>query len=329
MGKNITNKIYMVEIKVKKTIELTSEESESLILLFNFIFKKNRTALEFANQYKSNALGYSYHVFMVDKGEVVGSISHIPSYYYVNGLKLIFTIGVDAMILKKYRDFFYYYDMVMAINEFARNDGTVLFYSFPNDISNPILLKGKISQTIGKLRTYCLPYRIGGIKKRLKVLNIFTIVFSWIWIYIIAIISSKKETSFLIEKDSMTYNVSRYKRMDADYSIVSLKNLWFVYKIMNYEGIRTAFLIDVATKSPRNFNKAIRYIVKSHNSEFDILLYIGDLPFSRTGLFKVPRKYEPKNFNFAATVFDDSNFNKSDIFNMKNWDVNLSNTDLI
>jgi len=59
------------------------------------------------------------------------------------------------------------------------------------------------------------------------------------------------------------------------------------------------------------------------------LLYIGDLPFSRTGLFKVPRKYEPKNFNFAATVFDDSNFNKSDIFNMKNWDVNLSNTDLI
>ena len=319
----------MVKIIVKNTIELSLEEKEALIKLFNVIFKRNRTSLDFDNQYKNNGIGYSYHVFMVDNGEIVGSISHIPSYYFVNGIKLIFTIGVDAMIQKKYRDFFYYYDMVMAINEFARKNGTVLFYSFPNDISNPIVLKGKVASSIGKLRTYCLPYRAGGIKKKLKILNFLSISFSFLWIYIMALISSKKETKFLIEKDLDTFNDSRYKRMDGNYSVVREDKLWFAYKIMNYDGIRTAFLIDVAGKSPRNFNRALRYIVKKHHSEFDILLYVGYLPFGRTGLVRIPRKLEPKNFYFAAKIFDDSKFDKSTIFNISNWDVNLSNTDLI
>ena len=319
----------MVEIIVKKTIDLSFKEKEGLIELFNSIFNKNRTIFNFDNQYKNNALGYSYHVFMIVNGVIVGSISNIPSYYYINGIKLIFTIGVDSMVQKKYRDFFYYFDMEMVIKEFVSKDGVVLCYSFPNDISNPIIIKGKIANTIGKLHTYCLLYRIGGIKQRLKMLNIFTILFSWIWIFLTALISSKKEVSFIIKKDPETFNESRYKRMDADYSIVFENKLWFAYKIMNYKGLRTAFLIDVEAKSSRNFNKAIRYIVKKHNSEFDLLLYIGHLHFSRTGLLRVPRKYEPKDFNFAAKIFDASKFDKSDVYNIDNWDVNLSNTDLI
>ncbi len=319
----------MVEIVLKRTFELLSFEKNGLIELFNIIFSKNRTHTEFDNQYLNNALGYSYHVFMIDDKKIVGSISQIPSYYYVNGRKMIFTIGVDAMIMKKYRDFFYYYDMVMLLNDFALKDGAILFYSFPNDISNPIILKGKVAYTIGKLNTYCIPFRIGGLKKKLKLLNPISVSFSWFWIYVSSIISSKKEPSFLIQKDFITYNKSRYQRMDADYSIVNLNDLWFVYKIMIHEGVRSAFLIDVNVKSPRNFNKAVRYILKKHNSEIDILLYIGNLPFNRTGLIKIPRKYEPKNFNFAAKIFDESKIDKSLVFNINNWDVNLSDTDLI
>lgn len=319
----------MVEIIVKKTNELSLREKKNLTELFNNIFDKNRTITEFDNQFENNALGFSYHVYMVDNGEIVGSISHIPGYYLVNGIKLVFLIGVDAMILKKYRDFFYYYDMLMKLNEFAKNEGAVLLYSFPNDLSNPLVLKAKIQFTIGKLSTYILPYRIGAINSKLKIFNFLTEIFSWFWIYLMAFLSSKKEPSFLISKDTNTFNTNRYKRMDADYSIVCENKLWFVYKILIYEGIRTAFLIDVASKSSCNFNKAIRYIVKNHNSEFDILLYVGSLPFSFTGLFKVPQKYEPKTFNFAASIFDDSKVDKSVIFNIKNWDVNLSNTDLI
>jgi hypothetical protein len=319
----------MVDIIVKKTIDLSLEEKNSLVNLFNVVFSRSRTLIEFDNQYLNNGIGYSYHVFMVDDGEIVGSISRIPSYYFVKGVRLIFSIGVDAMILKKYRDYFYYYDMVMKINEFTSKEGVVLDFSFPNAISNPIVLKAKIAFTIGVLITYCLPYRIGGIKNKLKAFNLLSVSFSWIWIWLIAMFSSKKKASFVVEKDIETFNDSRYKRMDADYSVVNEKDNWFVYKIMNYQGTRAVFLIDVAVKSPRNFNKAIRYILKKHGSEFDIMLYIGYLPFKCTGFFRVPPKYEPKIFNFAAVILDDSKVEKSDIFNIRNWDVNLSNSDLI
>lgn len=319
----------MVEIIVKKTIELSLEEKKKLIVLFNFIFDKARSIVDFDNQYLNNSKGYSYHVCLIDNGEIVGSLSSIPNDYIINGVKLVFVINVDAMILKKYRDFFYYYDMYMAIDEFAIKDGAVLSYSFPNDDSNPLVLKAKIQYTIGKLKTYCIPYRIGGIKSKLRFLNFVSISFSWVWIYVISIISNKNEASFSIEKEIESFNESRYKRMDANYSVVRENKLWFVYKLINYEGIRTVFLIDVAVKSANNFNKAIRFIFRKHHSEFDILLYVGHLPFGRTGLIRVPPKYEPKNFNFAAKIFDKSKCNKSDIFNINNWDVNLSNTDLI
>jgi len=117
--------------------------------------------------------------------------------------------------------------------------------------------------------------------------------------------------------------------MDANYTIVNKSNSWFAFKIMSFEGKRAAFLIDVKAKSPHNFNKAIRYIVKNHSSDFDILLYVGYLPFGGTGLIKVPRKFEPKHFHFAAKIFNKSVVNKEDVFNICNWDVNLSNTDLI
>jgi hypothetical protein len=319
----------MVELKQKNTLELSLAEKHGLIDLFNQIFNKNRTLAEFDNQYKNNALGYSFHIYLVDQDEIVGSISRIPGYYWVNGIKLIFTNGVDAMVQKKYRDFFYYYDMVKALDDFAKKEGAVLDYSFPNDLANPLILKAKIAEKIGRLRTYCLPYRIGGVKPTFKAFNLFTVIFSWFWIYLMAIISSAKETTFLIQKDAETFNISRYKRMDANYSIVIENKLRFVYKIIYYEGIRTAFLIDVAAKSPRNFNKAIRYIVKNHHSEFDILLYVGYLPFWCSGLVEVPHWFEPKNFNFVTTIFDHSKITKSDILNIQNWDVNLSNFDLI
>jgi len=319
----------MAEIIVKKTSELLLSEKQGLIQLFNVIFNKSRTIDEFDNQFISNALGYSYHVFLVDHNEIVGSISHIPSYYLINNKKYIFVIGVDAMIHKKYRDFFYYYDMLMALNKFAENDGAVLLYNFPNDISNPIVLKAKLSYTIGRLNTYILPYRISGIKSNLKIFNILSITFSFLWVYIMNFFSDKKASEYLIKKDSETFNQSRYKRMDRKYNIVNYNNVWFVYKIMNYEGVKTAFLIDVEPKSSYNFNTALKHIIKKHSSEFDIILYIGKLNFKSSGLIKVPQKFEPKVFNFAAYIFDETKVNKEEIFNINNWDVNLSDTDLI
>jgi hypothetical protein len=45
-------------------------------------------------------------------------------------------------------------------------------------------------------------------------------------------------------------------------------------------------------------------------------------------MIKIPHKFEPKEFNMAVKILDKS-LDKETLLNMNNWDVNLSNYDLI
>ena len=116
--------------------------------------------------------------------------------------------------------------------------------------------------------------------------------------------------------------------MDGNYSKVSLPALDFVYKVEDYEGIRAAFLIDVEQKSAKNFCRAARYIWKYEKKNCDIVLYVGVLPFKNTGFIKIPRKYEPKKFNFTA-ILNSNILGKKEFYDINSWDVNLSNYDLL
>jgi hypothetical protein len=237
--------------------------------------------------------------------------------------------GVDTMVSKPYRDFVNFYDLVETAYDYLKKDGVVCDYGFPNDNSYLLYVKAKLGRDVGKLTTYCLPYRIGGIKPKLRPLNGFSFLFVHIYIFFTALFADGKVYYFPIEKETETYNATRYKRLDGKYNIVSHQGNSFVYKLMDYEGVRSAFLMDVLEKSAANFNKAVRYIIKNHHKEFDILLYVGNLPFKRHGLIKVPKKLEPKNFHFTGEILRKDAIDKELFFNIDNWDVNLSNYDLL
>ena len=102
----------------------------------------------------------------------------------------------------------------------------------------------------------------------------------------------------------------------------------FVYKIMEFEGIRTAFLIDVFEKSAKNYCKAVHFLLKNEGSKFDILLYPGYLGFGCCGMIKIPHKFEPKRFVLTGKVLEKS-YDFDGLWDIKNWDTNLSNYDLI
>ena len=176
--------------------------------------------------------------------------------------------------------------------------------------------------------TYILPYRIGGIKSSLKMLNWASEAFSWVYVWFTGLFASKKKTSFKIEKDAESYNATRYKRMDGKYSSVNEGDLEFFYKVMPFKGVRAAFLIDVTGKSARNFNRATKYILKNNRNDFDIIIYVGNLYFRNSGLIKVPEKYAPKHFHFIVKFFD-KNFNNDMVKDIRNWDVNLATYDVV
>ena len=102
---------------------------------------------------------------------------------------------VDSMISKSYRDVFNYIDMANAGYKQLKKDGVVYAYGYPNENAYPVTIKAKVSKEVGKMCTYCLPYRIGGIKKGLGFLNWASIAFCRSWAMISSALASSPTIS--------------------------------------------------------------------------------------------------------------------------------------
>lgn len=319
-----------MEFLIKKTSELTEEEKLSFLDCFIEVFEQNRTLDEMYNQYINTPMGYCIHSLCFDNGSVVAAHTAFPSYYWVGVQKVKAYITGDTMVRKGYRDGAVYLDVTMGLTSYMKKAGYAFVFGFPNENSYAVNKKGRLAIEIGRLDTYILPYRIGGIKRGLIWLNPLSRLFCRIWIYLSQLISSDTLSKPFVHKDDESYNTSRYKRLDGSYNHIDIEGSEFYYKIKVHEGVRTAFLIDVIGKSERRFLCAVKYILKTEKNNFDLLMYVGYLPMTicKIGLMKIPRKIEPKHFYMTGKVFDKS-LNTRLIYDINNWDVNLSDYDLI
>ena len=314
---------------VKKTTDLNEEEIISINNLFNEVFDKTRPVEEFKNQFFNTPLGYSYHSLIIDDGHIVGHNGGMPSWFMVNGEKELFFNNVDTMIKKGYRGIENFYDMMTNSTKQYKASGATMLYGFPNDMSYPIIIKAKILKDIGKLNVYCLPYRMGGLTPKLRLFNVISKISCWTLLLWDSIFAKKKVIQFPVAKEAESYNATRYHRSDGNYTIVALNGFSLIYKIIVYQGIKSAFIIDITNKSAKNFAIAVRYLLKNERRNFDIILYVGILPFKNHGLIKIPHKFEPKHFNFTGLPLVKNKASNSVYMDITNWDINLSNYDLI
>lgn len=316
----------------KKTTELTLDELNQISALFENVFEQERSAEVFKNQYINNAFGTSYHTLMYENNVLVGHNAGIPGYFILNGKKLPALNNVDLMIRKDCRGIQGFMFLMKKAWIYYKEQGIQLIYSVPNNNSHPLLVKLKFVKDLANLYTYCLPYRIGGVKSALRSANILSKAFCYCWVFLTGLFASKKVLNFGVHRDYESFLKTRWNRSDGKYSFGEVDGVTFVYKIMEYESIRTAFLIDVYEKSQKSFNNAVKYLLKYESKNFDLILHVGYLPFINPGLVRVPHKFEPKNFNFVAQILNDEGMNerdKSNYMDIKNWDINLSDDDII
>lgn len=312
-----------------KTNELSDCQIAQLVTLFNRVFDRNVEKEFLISQYTKNPFGYSYHTLAIDSGRIVGHSAYIPAWFWYKDEKVIFACSGDTMIEKEYRDFFTFYDMSCEAGRLLKKEGVAMCYGYPNDNSFPVVMKAKLAKHIGRMNIYCLPYRIGGIKKSWGWLNPLSICFCRLWVKMNSVVASDKIAVFPIYKDNESFNLTRYSRFDGNYGHIAEKGMEAYYKIKVQEGVRTAFIIDVFPKSARNYVKVVNYILKKESSNFDLILYPGFLPFSNIGLIKLPVKMEPKNFNMTGSIYRKDLLDEKIVFDIRNWDTNLSNYDLI
>lgn len=318
-----------MNIIIKKTYELSEEDKSMIVNLFESIFTKKRPWEIHLNQFVNNCFGYAWHAILYDNDKIGGVSTYVPAYFNIYGEIRLFANCIDCMIDKPYRDFFAYNDLIRSSYKQLKDVGVDFVYCYPNDNAYPITIKAKLTKDIGKMYTYCLPYRIGGIKPSLKFLNLFSMIFAQSWSFFSGLLASNKVYEFPIHKDIHSYNESRYNRGDANYGQVDFGDGYLYYKIKKHEGVKTAFIIDIDKKSPKNFNRAVRYLLKNHPKDFDLILYPGYLPFKNTGMIKLPRKFEPKKFHFTGKQLANKEELPEEIWKIENWDTNLSNYDLI
>lgn len=318
----------------KKTTELDEKELKDISELFSIVFPDHpsRSPEYLLNQYTQNAFGTSFHTMMYEDDVLVGHNAGVPGYLRVNGKKMSALNNVDLMIKEEKRGLQGFMFLMKKAWAFYKQNGIQLIYSIPNNNSHPLLVKMKFVKDISPLYTYCLPYRIGGVKKGLSFANLLSELFCFVWVSFASLFASKKEHVFGVQRDYESFEEKRYKRSDRNYSFATIGDVSIVYKVIEHEGVRTAFLIDVKNKSGRALCKAVKYLLKKERKNFDLLLYVGYLPFAYNGLIRIPHRFEPKNFNFVGAVLNNEGLSEADLADymvLSNWDINLADDDII
>lgn len=318
-----------MEFVTKKTIELSREEKVQIAKLFEEVFESPCRPEGFEKSYVCNYLGYSYHTLFKDDGAIVGVNSMVPIEYEVDGKTMPFVNSGGTMISKSHRGIDNFCDLIDESYAFIEKEGYKAYVGFPNDNSYPLYIGMGMMEDIGKMYTYMLPFRVGGVKKNLAMLNPLSKLFCRCYTMVDNWMASKEVAEFRIKKEHASFDGYRYKKNEGAYCVIELGKGKAYYRVTNHEGVRTAFIVDVTEKSAKNFCKVCKEIWKREKRNIDLILYVGNLPFKHHGMIRIPRKYEPKNFNFTGHIFDEKEIDKKVFYNFGSWDVNLSNYDLI
>jgi len=314
----------------KKTNELNPEEKAQICDLFQNVFKRGMSINKFEHQYAKTILGYSYHGLMIDRDKIVGSYTCVPFKYKFFNQDFIFALSVATMTNKEYRGNPFNLKKMADLVYHALVDDKISFvFGFPN--KDVYLVRKKILAwvDIGELDFYALPIKVGAVTARLRGFNWLSVLFADFVNKIPKTINSGElinESECNIEKvsDSEFFGY----RYDDTYKIIKDgERRYFVYKIYYENGIKTLYLIDLAPLQKRCFESAVKFIYMKEKGKIDIIIYIGSLKFWPVNMFKVPKKLEPRKVRMAGKILINGMIDER-VFDINNWNVNLSNFDV-
>lgn len=310
----------------KTTKELSDKDFSELSILFNNVFHKNIAVSYFKNKYHSPLNGSSFHGLMYsDKDIIVGALTFIPFSYQFFDTQIVAASAVDLMIHEDYRkDFLSVKKMYNVALDKAANVIDFL-YAVPN--SNAYLYWTKFLKwrDIGQINYFIQVLNISIIKKKLSSFNWFSNTFSNFL--------NRMVLDFGFKDNELKYSI--YKVNDEDYynyrfkgryNELSESNKKAYYSIVDEVGVRTAYIVDLLPFSAGWLRKVFKLINAREKHNIDVIIYIGNNLNSQINLFKVPRKLEPRILKLIAISLSGKVDDR--LYELKNWQFNLSNFDV-
>lgn len=311
----------------KRTCELSSLEKEQFCLLFARVFPRTLSLAEFTRKYLCTPLGWSHHSLMFADDILIGAYNLIPYTYSFFGRSVLFGLSVDLMIAQEHRGGpFNLLRMATMAEKAVARDGVAFVFGFPNQNAYEFTRRVLGWTDIGKLDFYVLPWNIGAVipqlgwsdsLSRTAVRGLLSISRP-MW---------QPDGDFAIQKTAdACFHQHRY---DGQHNLLHLRRDGAcVYRICREDNrMRVAFLIDVTPLTPRCFTAAVRAVHGAAANHADVLLYVGRLPFRPGGCLRVPSRWEPRQIRLCGKVLRPEIVDER-VFNIVNWNVNLSNFDV-
>jgi len=310
----------------KTTDQLMKSEQEQMRDLFLRIFNKKMTKDTFERKFFYTPMGCSYHGLMLHEEVVVGAFSAVPGRYRFFGEERIFSLSVDTMIDSKYRGAGHLVKMANVVHQGLISDGIPFIFGFPNEHFYAVQKRFLKYEDIGELDYYVLPLNIGSVIQKLKSLNGLSRSFCR-FATRFCMIPGDSEARYDIAK-VVDKQFERH-RYNGGYSRINLgEGAECIYKIYEEEGvIRTLYIIDVVPLMPASLAKAVKQICRTAVSSVDIIIYVGKLPSRPAGLWKVPDSMKPRRIRMTGKILIPDVMDSS-VFNINNWNVNISDFDV-
>jgi hypothetical protein len=315
---------------------LTKEVDDSIwasyVKNFNLVFHRKFDLTHFKNKYTTNS-DNSYHSFLIDNNQnVIAGVSVIPMDYIINNEPVKIGLVVDLFVLSEFRkDPLIILKLYIDLKKNIIKDKLKIIVAVPNKNSVNYfvnLLKFKHS---GNLNYWVMPINIGNVKfNGNNIANIFSNLFSLFSVKLNMLISffiSSKKKTFKIQLN--VNDVFLKNRFFGPYKSFKQDGLVVYYRIVEEEGVRTAYLIYFKLNSIMGYKallKAVKLI--KNNEDIDLIIYVGKLNFFQLLLYKVPKIFEPKDLPFIYDVLDFEGNELKLIENFKNWDFGLINYDV-
>jgi len=113
---------------------------------------------------------------------IVGGCTAIPFEYSVFGKKQVLGLIVDVFILEEYRyDPFALRVMYNKVKEALAADGITFIMAVPNKMAYPFWKQVVKWKDITHIPYFILPVRLGNLLHKTKLLNLFSLPFSYAW----------------------------------------------------------------------------------------------------------------------------------------------------
>ena len=308
--------------QVRTTDELEPSEITALAQLFEIVFGKPCPEDLFVRKFARSPTGRSVHSLMFLNGELIGAFSAIPVPYGFFGQTLKFAITADLMIHPSHRGpVSRVQKLASGLYDALAREGVAFVFCCLRD--QVFQLHRAISgwQAIGKIPYYAAPASVL-VRAAVRAWNRRA--------------PQLQDALYEIEKvadarfTDWRYRIfpTRYTSIDLPDGGTAIYATELYYPITGIPPqLRTGILIDVSPLTKPNFDACVRQILE-RDPALSVLAYQGYLRFQPRDMLRIPAKYEKQPWTLAGKILISGQVDAR-VFDLNNWNINLSNGDLV